>query len=173
MLLSSQDFPELNTFLDAHEAISLDCQPPQQSFSAILPELYPSLPLLGHRAPVVGMPNPFIKNSTEHYLFENRMSFAVPEDGEVNGYIKFRLRVTEASGNTRQPKKQATFDQVAMAVHHRRIPGVPTEKLPYLPPDFGRTMRLDPTDHKLLRFCKLSTPVSVLLISGMADLAPI
>lgn len=151
MHLSWQDFPELNNF---PESFTLDLQQPQQSLSAVLPELYPSLPLLENRDPSVDIVNPFVENSTEHYSFENRQSFEIPENGEINGYIKFRLRATEP---THQPKKQGRFEQAAMGVHHHQVPTVPTERPPYIPPDFGRAMKLDSTDSKILRFCRLLT----------------
>ncbi|PGH15722.1 hypothetical protein AJ80_05430 [Polytolypa hystricis UAMH7299] len=152
MLLSLQDFPELDAFLDAPETFAGDHQLPQQTLSHVLPELYPSLPQLEHRDATASMTSPFNEDSTEHYSFENRLYFEIPEGGEINGYIKFRIRPSEKSGDVDEPKKHGLFDQAGMAVHHRHVPGVPNDKPPHLPPDFGRAMKLDPTDNKLWRF---------------------
>lgn len=127
----------------------------QDWLSGFFPELFPSLPVPEERCVNITIPNPFIEDSVARYSCENRVTFTMPEDGAVNGYIKFRLRMTDSSDESHKPK-HSTFGQSSMAVHHRNMPerDIPGNNVPYLPPDFGRESKLDGTDIKLLKFCQ-------------------
>jgi hypothetical protein len=116
-----------------------------------LPELFPSVPALESRVVDFAIPNPFAYESEtpRHASLEKRRA-SKPGDVAVNGYIKFRLRAvsqsTSTHGQLQIPQPAPKFRQ--------QFPRTPFERVPVLPPHFGRGIKLDSMDEKLLKFCK-------------------
>lgn len=126
--------------------------PQPGALSEILPLLNPSLPPGAPSIIPAGQPNPFLDKSLERYQFKGRLSFKIPESGEVNGYIKFRLCRTEDHADTRGQK--TTFYPATRGKRGRYAPEVPREHQPYVLPNFGRTTKLAAYDARLLSFYK-------------------
>ncbi|ATY64255.1 hypothetical protein A9K55_003836 [Cordyceps militaris] len=126
--------------------------PQPGALSEILPLLNPSLPPGAPSIIPAGQPNPFLDKSLERYQFKGRLSFKIPESGEVNGYIKFRLCRTEDHADTRGQK--TTFYPATRGKRGRYAPEVPREHPPYVLPNFGRTTKLAAYDARLLSFYK-------------------
>ncbi len=91
----------------------------------------------------------------------------LPEDGAVNGYIKFRLRMCDVEDHKSgvlgkgksflaNPQPKSCPQQQTHLTEHK-VKG-PLIDVPYLPPNFGRRLKLDNTDNKLLKFCKCILP---------------
>jgi hypothetical protein len=129
-----------------------------------LPELYPSIPAKEGQKFSLSLSNPFATNGSNRHPRLKSTAF-LPEDGAVNGYIKFRLRMSDVEDH-RSPVlgkgKGITFLANSQPKHRtqlspQRVPhgsGAPPIDIQYLPPNFGRRLKLDDTDNKLLKFCK-------------------
>lgn len=122
--------------------------------SDFLPQFYPSVPSLEERVVDTTLVNPFAEGSINRYSAYKRKAFLMPENGFINGYIKFSFRPAE---NTFEPsQKNVDYQNSSLGIHHRDIPVLPSgENILPLPKHFGHNMKLDPTDRKLLRFCEL------------------
>ena len=98
------------------------------------------------------MPNPFRTEGTPEHprLRSDPSNVEIPSHGEINGLIKFRLRPESEPLPTEV--RQGQLCQKQMAPHKRRAGTAYV--VSYLPPDFGRNLKLDPMDSKLMRFCK-------------------
>jgi hypothetical protein len=132
------------------------------------PELFPSLPRTDERNVSLDVPNPFEEGSAAHHPSLKSAPSSLPEDGGVNGLIKFRLRISDTDTNKPVPYRQGLLDKSPLRFgrQHPQPPSVPTDGqhaqgpgigvVPSLPPDFGRGLNLDTTDSKLLKFCKSS-----------------
>jgi hypothetical protein len=136
-------------------SISGEIEPIDQDWlAAQFPELYPSVPDIENRMVDLHLENPFLEDSeVRHPVL--RTNHTLPEDGAVNGYIKFRIRFSEENNTGCRPRAQnATFGQSTLAVHHRNYHPVVGDHVPYVPPDFGKGSKLDSMDGKLMKFCK-------------------
>jgi len=118
------------------------------------PYLWPSLPSLEDRRLELDVVNPYIDNAINHHRTLRAAVASIPEDGAINGYIKFRLRMSDFESDHSNDPRRNIFGQQAFGMHHRQVPGtVSTVNIPSLPPDFGRGCKLNPTDRNLLTFC--------------------
>lgn len=124
---------------------------PDYAVFSQMPELFPSVPSIESRVVDTSMPNPFVSDvgKPRHPTLERRK--AVSKDGAVCGYIKFRIRSIPSSTTTRG-RLQRPNDEAAKP--QRIFPDFLVERIPNLPPDFGRGIKLDSMDEKLLKFCK-------------------
>lgn len=117
--------------------------------------LFPDVPDVSHRQLDLNLLNPFTEGSVGRYD-KHRAIVATTKEGEVNGYIKFRLQQTQAGFD----EPTGTFGRNVFGKRHRQCPATmwktPGAVLPLLPPNFGRGLKLDTNDQKLLTFCTLS-----------------
>lgn len=124
------------------------------------PELCPTVPARGEQTFSLNLRNPFATNGTNRHPGLKRTAL-IPEGGAVNGYIKFRLRMSDVEdqnspvlgkgkglANSQPPNLMRQPLQ-----HMQHNPNAPPIDIPYLPPNFGRRLKLDDTDNKLLKFC--------------------
>ena len=118
-----------------------------------MPELFPSVPSYESRVVDTTLPNPLSSDigKPRHPTLERRK--ALSKSGAVCGYIKFRIR-SLPNANTTRGRLQPTSDEAP--VQHRVFPNLLIERVPNLPPDFGRGIKLDSMDEKLLKFCKFA-----------------
>lgn len=107
--------------------------------------------------------NPFVTNEANRHPGLKRTAL-IPEDGAVNGYIKFRLRMSDVEdhnppalgkgkGLASLANSQPSNLMRQPAQHMQHNPNASPIDIPYLPPNFGRRLKLDDTDNKLLKFC--------------------
>jgi hypothetical protein len=122
------------------------------------PECFPSIPLLENRQVRLDMSNPFAENIIRHSALR-QIPDALPGDGAVNGYLKFRFNKPETETAKPALPQNTALAMASMGKHHRNVPTLPgtNDNIPCLPPDFGRNLKLDSTDNKLLKFCKHSS----------------
>jgi hypothetical protein len=129
-----------------------------------LPELYPSLPSKEGQAFSLTFCNPFTTNESNRHPRLKTTAF-IPEDGTVNGYIKFRLRMSDVEDHKSQVLGMRKGLAVLANSHPTSLQQQPPQHMQYnsraspndiqyLPPNFGRRLKLDDTDNKLLKFCK-------------------
>ena len=154
-------FPELNPYNVPFQQFFEDAAT-QQWLSQQFPSLLPSLPPLEERDAELDVPNPFAPGgAAEHPRFNSSVvADGIPADGSVNGLIKFRM----------QPKKSLPLRNAlnpdsrplrfgpslpALVSREQIRENVLERCIPYLPPDFGRDLRLDAGDANLLKFCEL------------------
>ncbi|KFY16397.1 hypothetical protein V492_01382 [Pseudogymnoascus sp. VKM F-4246] len=120
-----------------------------------LPELFPTVPLIEDRLVNLSISNPFADNVPVRHPGLKATSFQL-EDGAVNGYIKFRLRIADVEDQRGANAKKNIFaPRLAPSRDNRSLPiplTLPGDIVPYLPPDFGRGLKFDQTDAKLLKF---------------------
>ncbi|KAH7327172.1 fungal-specific transcription factor domain-containing protein [Rhexocercosporidium sp. MPI-PUGE-AT-0058] len=158
------------------------------------PELEPATVLLPARTWAIKVPNPFV-NSEAHQHPRLRTPGApvvLPEDGRIDGLIKVRLNYSKkldsqpvgrlqafpvskphsiitrlVDSNASQLASNATSDNAISAM----------EAVRFLPPDFGRGLRLKPMDEKLFNFFLVAICGGVTLIpngnSYLTEIAPI
>ena len=128
-----------------------------------LPELYPSIPSKEGQRFSLSLSNPFAANGSNRHPRLKSTAF-LPEDGAVNGYIKFRLRMSDiedhrspvlgkGKGMTFLANSQPKYRPQLSPQHMQQNSGAPPNDIQYLPPNFGRRLKLDDTDNKLLKFC--------------------
>lgn len=135
-----------------------DWRQQQQMLMTELPELFPDIPALTDRFVNLGLANPYADNGPIRHAKIRDMAM-LPEDGGVNGYIKFRLRMADVESDANMQKK-TVFDQnrqLGKQIQGETNPapfGLDRQQIPNLPPDFGRGLKLDKVDGKLLKFCK-------------------
>jgi hypothetical protein len=119
--------------------------------------LFPNVPDVAHRQVNLNLLNPFSEGSIGRYD-KPRAILATTKEGEVNGYIKFRLQHTQAGFD--EPTR--LFGRSGFRQHHRQFPTTmwktPGAIVPLLPPNFGRGLKLDTNDQKLLTFCMSTFP---------------
>ncbi|KAB8336717.1 hypothetical protein FH972_021026 [Carpinus fangiana] len=101
----------------------------------------------------LAMPNPFLERSQNRHLRVRAKN--LPRDGDVNGYIKLRIR----------PDPSSHLGPIARKRSAERGPphvGLMTylNQIPYLPPDFGRGFNLDEIDDRIFKFCKFNLNTS-------------
>lgn len=129
-----------------------------------MPELYPSIPSKEGQSFSLSLSNPFAANGSNRHPRLKSTAF-LPEDGAVNGYIKFRLRMSDVEdhrspvlgkgkGITFLGNSQPRHRTQLSPQHMQQNSGAPPNDIQYLPPNFGRRLKLDDTDNKLLKFCK-------------------
>ncbi|KAL9108763.1 MAG: hypothetical protein Q9227_006559 [Pyrenula ochraceoflavens] len=125
----------------------------------LFPGLEPSVPLLDEREVSLAIVNPYaVPGTNEHPRIRSKVApLVLPNDGAVNGLIKFRLRALDEQRDSERP-------QARLFLHRRKISDVSTDSndtsesnpsrahLSYAPPDFGKDLHLDQTDTKLWRF---------------------
>lgn len=131
--------------------------------------LRPSLPLLEDRIVNLRLDNPYDDNGESRHKTLREEVFQ-PQNGAVNGYIKFRILDADLSDRN---NRAGLLGQAALGLHRRRkfqdseAEG-PFSHVPRLPPDFGRGLKLNQTDSKLLKFCE--TPQAKLSQDGLHSL---
>lgn len=103
------------------------------------PELFPSLPAAEDRLVNLAIPNPFLEGSANRHAFL-RPSKTLPEDGAVDGYVKFRIRFTREDTRSHPRAQRTVFSLSSLAVHHRNRYPIGEQNVPSLPPDFGRSL---------------------------------
>ena len=147
-------------FVDAGFVDDLDVDDGLMAYlQAHFPEFFPSLPNVpeGNHVSLV-VPNPFVEASAARYSTQ-RTKFTLPEDGAVDGHIKFRrIRSTDNDDENANRPPAGSLLRPSLAVHQRSVPSMKGDTVAYLPPDFGSGCKLDATDTKLLKFCKSSVP---------------
>lgn len=128
-----------------------------------LPELYPSVPSRGEQTFSLNLFNPFTINETNRHP-SLKTTALIPQDGAVNGYIKFRLRTSDVE-DQRSPilgkgKGMAilansfpTNRPQELPQEMQQSPKAPPMYIQYLPPNFGWRLNLDEVDTKLMKFC--------------------
>lgn len=108
--------------------------------------------------------NPYEENSLKrHSVF--RKLLVLPGDGAVNSYIKFRLWKNTIDKSPRgglfgRPRLEIAENRPLTAI----IPAL--DRIPHLPPDFGRGMKLSTLDQNLLDFCECIPADSQTACSG-------
>ncbi len=132
-------------------------QEQQDWFMKVLPELFPTVPSIENRLVDLSISNPFADNVPIRHPALKATSFEL-ENGVVNGYIKFRLRMADVDDQSTVDtrKRKSIFSPRLASTDNRKLPPkltLPTEIVAYLPPDFGRGLKFDQTDAKLLKFC--------------------
>ncbi|EXJ92219.1 hypothetical protein A1O3_00769 [Capronia epimyces CBS 606.96] len=112
--------------------------------------LFPDLPSLLHRQVDLGLLNPFAEGSVGRY---NAPRTVVAAEGEVNGYLKFRLQRTQ-TGFTETRKGNRVFGRTSFGTRQRPSALAQWERtiIPLLPSGFGRALKLDDKDRTLLNF---------------------
>jgi len=121
----------------------------------MFPEMFPSVPLLCNRNIDLALPNPFSEDATGRHP-EDRGIKILPDDGKVDGYIKFRIRPTSMPTDDNGTLSHK-FTQKSLGLHRQSLPNIPgVNNIPFVPPDFGRGYKLDSTDNKLFKFCNFS-----------------
>jgi hypothetical protein len=137
---------------DENEFLSLEAR---QWLRESFPELEPTIPSFDDRSVILNIPVPFAKDGEARHPKLREKKSAMSVDGAVNGLLKFHIGSSD--GNDKS-SVDAPFARRQMAVHHRAYPTFrQNEGVPPLPPGFGRDgkLKLDQTDTRLLRFCKL------------------
>lgn len=140
---------------DENEFFSLEAR---QWFRENFPEFEPTIPSFDHRSVNLNVPNPFSKDGEARHPKLREKKSAMSVDGAVNGLIKFHIGSSDGIDKGSVDAPSSRFAQRQMAVHHRTNPNFrPDKGVPPLPPGFGRDgkLKLDQTDTRLLRFCKL------------------
>lgn len=155
VLVYNQDGDRSDSAPDENQLLSPEAQ---QWLQEAFPEFYAAVPSLDDRSIDLNIPNPFSKDSEARHPKLREKKSAMTEDGGVNGLIKFHMRSSDGSDRNAVGTRSSRFAQRQMAVHHRtNLVFRPNEGVHPLPPGFGRdgNLKLDVTDTKLLRFCKL------------------
>ncbi|KAL8882246.1 MAG: hypothetical protein Q9198_000725 [Flavoplaca austrocitrina] len=116
----------------------------------LFPSLLPSVPSPAGRAPDIAVSNPFQADGMlEHpRLRSEAKPVEVPVDGVINGLIKFRLRQNKEP----EPVEMRRPQFLQRHMKSRRPNPTTAQRVPYLPPEFGRGLRLDSMDLKLMQF---------------------
>jgi hypothetical protein len=115
--------------------------------------LYPDVPSLEERFVDLTLDNPYSENAIVRHK-TLRKALAMPEDGAVNGYIKFRIRNADLDERSTKRAKSLVGGLSVPSRDTSSPSQSPFSNIPYLPPDFGRGVKLDEVDSKLLKFCK-------------------
>lgn len=110
------------------------------------------LPIRGSKKASLDLANPFSDGLAIRHP-KLRETTDLPQGGGVNGYVKFRLRAADFDGSA-PPMSHNVFNKTTLGVHHRTVPENPFQSIPLLPPDFGKGLKLDAMDSKLLKFCE-------------------
>jgi len=129
-----------------------------------------TLPALSSRTVIVTPPNPFLDNAVNHIPQINSTAKFLPQNGQVNGYIKFQFRksdLQEEPRSTHPIRLQSTENNETPNDHaepeaspHSRLMleqalGIaPEGSVLKMPPDFGLGCKLSNVERKLFRFCK-------------------
>lgn len=119
-----------------------------------MPELFPSVPSIEDRLVNLSLENPFAEyvSRPRHLSLEKRKSATVKQ--AVNGYIKIRLRPNPGSVAMRSSQSQVrSLGSMNSISNYTNF--CPLERIPALPPGFGRGIKLDAIDDKTLKFCTL------------------
>jgi hypothetical protein len=120
-------------------------------------EVIPTLPSRDRQV-YTKLSHPFTEVSLVRHATVKPAPSEVPQDGAVDGYVKFRILPGGDKGRP-QAIRQRNNGLRPMGVHHRTMPGMASNHIPGLPPGFGTNFTLDAMDSKLMKFCKcLATP---------------
>lgn len=79
------------------------------------------------------------------------MTTCNPVDGAINGLVKFRIQFKQDKAPGRRSRMNWTSNENRQSTPE---PDPFLNPTPNLPPDFGRGVKLDATDAKLMKFCK-------------------
>lgn len=138
--------------------------------NATFPEMEPSRVLLPARDWAPEIPNPFLSSDVvAHPRLRHRGAPVIlPEDGRIDGLIKVRLNYskkvdTQPIGRLQSfpfSKPRSSFArpvETSNVIPTSSTSGYinPMEPVTFLPPDFGRGLKLTPMDEKLFNFCML------------------
>lgn len=119
-------------------------------------ELEPSAWQLPPRNWAPEIPNPFLDNSVKQHPRTRRLVVPVliPQDGCINGLIKVRLHYPKKMN----PQPMARLQKFPWSKSKPALVGeanqAPVDPVAYLPPDFGRGLKLGAADEKLFNFCE-------------------
>ena len=118
-------------------------------------ELEPSTVLLPARTWPSEIPNPFIMDG---FMQHPRLRLLIaptqiPEDGCINGLIKVRLNFKKPNSQPIGRLQRLPWSRPKSIVVGA-VDQTPLGPVSYLPPDFGRGLKLKPTDQKLFDFCE-------------------
>lgn len=124
-----------------------------------IPSLFTArLPRLEERVVDPAIVNPYEDDTEERFSDLVRRKKVVPVDGAINSYIKFRIRHSDHAapeepriGHRRRLSSSSDSSQMSNS-------SLPSNVVPYLPPNFGKKWNLDEMDKKLMRFCELLPP---------------
>jgi hypothetical protein len=142
--------------------------------NATFPEMEPSTVLLPARTWDREILNPFLSNDAlVHPRLRHRGAPVIlPEDGRIDGLIKVRLNYSKKLDTSSQPigrlqsfpfsKPKSSFtrpvDTSFVSPTSSSSGSVnPMEPVTFLPPDFGRGLKLTHMDEKLFNFCTCSS----------------
>ncbi|KAH8810705.1 fungal-specific transcription factor domain-containing protein [Xylogone sp. PMI_703] len=154
------------------------------------PELEPSNWLLASRTWPSHIPNPFLQKeiSLHPRLRTHSAPVTLPEDGRIDGLIKVRLNYTKKMGtqpigrlqsNPLTRSRSAVVNPVASSASNSGSTNNLLAPVTFLPPDFGRGLRLKPMDEKLFNFYLVAICGAVTLIPSpsnncyLTEIAPI
>jgi hypothetical protein len=161
------DYSFLTTSDGPNELLWLDTSSPLQTHEWWLQnysqETLPSVPSEENRRVDLNILNPFAEDSANRHPYIRRTQIPLPQDSTINGYIKVRFWNPDNRPASVLPPNRGAFCRNALAVRHRSLPHVPSDKanIPWLLPDFGRALKLDELDSKLFKFCEHFANVSV------------
>jgi hypothetical protein len=114
----------------------------------------PSLPLLEERPVPYDILNPFRPESNQKIIHPRLRTRAISlfntADRAINGLVKFRLHVKNDHSENFKSRQNWLADAATTRQH---LDNPFLHPAPNLPPDFGRGIKMDATDAKLLKFC--------------------
>jgi len=117
--------------------------------STVTSLLYPDLPSVAEREVNPGLLNPFDENGKSRHR-HLRAVVKQPKGGEVNSYIKVRFQPNEEAVG----KDTTATTKLVLSRRRKTMAMARSDIIPLLPPNFGRTLKLDPDDDRLLKFCR-------------------
>lgn len=122
-------------------------------FQQDFPDFLPSTPSMQNRSFPYSLANPFHHGATiTHPRLRSRATTSYNAvDGAINGLVKFRIQFKHDKAPSWQSRMNWTSDENRQSTPQ---PSPFLNPAPNLPPDFGRGIKLDATDAKLLKFCK-------------------
>jgi hypothetical protein len=123
----------------------------------VFPEESLRLPRAADQHPTLNFENPYLDGIVKRHPTLRKSSYSQDPEG-VNGYIKFRLQAADFDNDTGPASRR--FQQPTLGKHHRSPLLAPPDSVPKLPLGFGKGLKLDKMDSKLLTFCKEQTAIS-------------
>ena len=120
----------------------------------VFPEASLGLPLKAAQQATTDLENPFTDGLIMRHPGLRKDAYNTETEG-VNGYIKFRLQA--ADFDCEPSSSVRIFDQTTPSNHSRKPILGPLDLVPRLPPDFGKGLKLDKMDAKLLTFCRFGS----------------
>ncbi|CAG5153244.1 uncharacterized protein ALTATR162_LOCUS3096 [Alternaria atra] len=115
----------------------------------VFPEESLRLPRAADQHPTLNFENPYLDGIVKRHPTLRKSSYSQDPEG-VNGYIKFRLQAADFDNDTGPASRR--FQQPTLGKHHRSPLLAPPDSVPKLPLGFGKGLKLDKMDSKLLTF---------------------